>query len=227
MAARWPVLVVPAFYVAQDAELAYLKEYAEAGGHLVLGFKSGYADDNARPRPAVMPGVLRPAVGASYDEYTNIPGPVAVTAEPTFTCDAGAMATAWADGLVPEGATVLARYDHPFYGRWAAITTNQVSSGRVTYVGTLPNASLGTSLARWLRETSLAADPWAQRPASVSVTSGRAANGRRLRFLSNWAWQAARISVPVACRDVLSDAEFDAGAELELGSWDVRVLEER
>jgi beta-galactosidase len=227
MAERWPVLVVPAFYVAQDSELAYLKEYAEAGGHLVLGFKSGYADGSARPRPAVMPGVLRQAVGASYDEYTNIPRPVAVTAEPTFTCDAGAMATAWADGLVPEGATVLARYDHPFYGRWAAITTNQVSSGRVTYVGTLPNASLGASLARWLRETSLAADPWAQRPASVSVTSGRATDGTHLRFLSNWAWQTTRISVPVACRDVLSGAEFDAGTELELGSWDVRVLEER
>lgn len=227
MAARWPVLVVPAFYVAQDSELAYLKEYAETGGHLVLGFKSGYADDNARPRPAVMPGVLRSAVGASYDEYTNIPRPVAVTAEPAFTCDAGAMATAWADGLVPEGATVLSRYDHPFYGRWAAITTNQVSSGRVTYVGTLPNAPLGASLARWLRKTSLAADPWQRRPASVSVTSGRATDGTRMWFLSNWAWQATRISVPVACRDVLSEAEFGAGTELELGSWDMRVLEER
>jgi beta-galactosidase len=227
MAARWPVLVVPAFYIAQDSELAYLKEYAEAGGHLVLGFKSGYADDNARPRPTVMPGVLRSAAAASYDEYTNIPRPVAVTAEPAFTCDAGAMATAWADGLVPEGATVLARYDHPFYGRWAAITTNQVSSGRVTYVGTLPNASLGASLARWLRETSLAANPWASRPASVSVTSGRAADGTRMWFLSNWAWQATWISLPIACRDVLSDAEFDARTELELGSWDVRVLEER
>lgn len=227
MAARWPVLVVPAFYIAQDSELAYLKEYAEAGGHLVLGFKSGYADDNARPRPAVMPGVLRSAVGASYDEYTNITRPVAVMAERAFACDAGAMATAWADGLVPEGATVLARYDHPFYGRWAAITTNQVSSGRVTYVGMLPNASLGASLARWLRETSLASDPWAQRPASVSVTSGRATDGTRLWFLSNWAWQATRISVPIACRDVLSGAEFDTGTELELGCWDVHVLEER
>ena len=34
-----------------------------AGGHLVLGFRSGYADDEARPRPEVMPGRLREAVG--------------------------------------------------------------------------------------------------------------------------------------------------------------------
>ena len=227
MAARWPVLVVPAFYVAEESELGYLKAYAEAGGHLVLGFKSGYADENARPRPAVMPGVLRAAVGASYDEFTNIPNPVAVTAGTTFACGPEAMATAWADGLVAEGATVLATYDHRFYGRWAAITTNEVASGRVTYVGTLPNAPLGVSLARWIRETSLAPDAWERRPASVSVTSGRAADGTRLWFISNWAWDEVRVSSPVAGRDVLSGAELAAGTELELDPWDVRILEER
>jgi beta-galactosidase len=227
MASRWPILVVPAFYVAREPELLYLKEYAETGGHLVLGFKSGYADENARPRPTVMPGVLRSAVGASYDEFTNIPSPVNVTAEAGFACDDGAMATAWADGLVPEGATVLARYDHPFYGRWAAITTNRAASGRVTYVGSLPNARLGVSLGRWIRETSLPPDPWERRPASVTVTSGHAADGTRLWFVSNWAWEAVRVSAPVAGRDVLSDAEFAAGTDLHLGPWDVRVIEER
>jgi beta-galactosidase len=171
--------------------------------------------------------VLRAAVGASYDEFTNIPNPVGVTGETTFACDAGAMATAWADGLVAEGATVLARYDHPFYGRWPAITTNEVASGRITYVGTLPNGPLGVSLARWIRETSLAPDPWVLKPASVSVTSGRAADGTRMWFVSNWAWDPVRVSSPVAGRDVLSDVEFSAGIELELGSWDVRILEEQ
>lgn len=226
MASRWPVLVVPAFYVARDSELAYLREYAEAGGHLVLGFKSGYADDNARPRPAVMPGVLRSVVGAYYGEYTNIPGPVALAPAANFPCGAGAMATAWADGLIAEGATVLAGYSHPFYGRWAAITTNQVGNGRVTYVGTLPNAPLGLSLARWIRGTSLSSEPWPGRPASVSVTSGRVEDGTRLWFISNWAWQATRISAPTAGRDILLDLEFGAGTELELGPWDVRILEE-
>jgi beta-galactosidase len=136
------------------------------------------------------------------------------------------MATAWADGLVLEGATVLARYDHPFYGRWPAITTNRAGSGRVTYVGTLPNPCLGVALGRWIRETSLPPDPWKRRPASVSVTSGRVGDGTRLWFVSNWAWEAVRVSAPVAGRDVLSDAEFAAGTDLDLGPWDVRVIEE-
>ena len=75
LVARWPVLVVPALYVADDALLDLLDAYARAGGHLVLGFRSGYADDEARPRPEVMPGRLREAVGATYGEYTNLAAP--------------------------------------------------------------------------------------------------------------------------------------------------------
>lgn len=224
---RWPVLVVPALYIAADELLVYLKEYAEVGGHLVLGFKCGYADDNARPRPTVMPGLLRPSVGASYDEFVNIPNPVGVMAEAGFVCDDGSAATAWADGLRSEGATVLARYDHPFYGRWAAITTNESGAGRVTYLGTLPNASLGVSLGRWIRETSLSPDPWGRRPPSVSVTSGRGSGGTQFWFVSNWSWEAVSVNAPVGGWDALSGVEFVAGEDLQLGAWDVRVIEER
>ena len=149
------VIVVPAFYIAPEPVLDLLRDYAELGGHVVLGFKSGYADEDARPRPTLMPGSLRKAVGAFYDEFTNVPNAVPVTGESGFVCDEGAGATAWAEGLVPEGATVLARYDHPFYGQWPAIVTNEFGDGRITYVGTLPNAPLGLSLGRWIRETSL------------------------------------------------------------------------
>ena len=76
LVARWPVLVVPALYIADDMLLDLLDAYARAGGHLVLGFRSGYADDEARPRAEVMPGRLREAVGASYGEYTNLAVPV-------------------------------------------------------------------------------------------------------------------------------------------------------
>ena len=50
IAARWPVLVVPALYAADDELLDRLDAYARAGGHLVVGFRTGYADAEARPR---------------------------------------------------------------------------------------------------------------------------------------------------------------------------------
>ena len=114
LVARWPVLVVPALYIADDVLLDLLDAYARAGGHLVLGFRSGYADDEARPRAEVMPGRLREAVGASYGEYTNLAVPVPLRqGNAGFALPDGATATAWADGLVPEGAETLVQLRAP------------------------------------------------------------------------------------------------------------------
>jgi len=45
---------------------------------------------------------------------------VTLTAE--FPVPENAVATRWIDGLHADGATVLARYDHPHFGRSPAIT---------------------------------------------------------------------------------------------------------
>jgi beta-galactosidase len=221
LVARWPVLVVPTLYVADDMLLDLLDAYARAGGHLVLGFRSGYADDEARPRPEVMPGRLREAVGASYGEYTNLAVPVPLRSGAGFDLPEGAAATAWADALVPEGAETLVGYDDPHLGRWAAVTTHQHGGGRVTYVGTLPDRSLAVALARWLRPAS---DGWEDRPETVTVTSARNPAGGRLRFVSNWSWEPTSFALPVAARDLLSATDLARGEHLDLTAWDVRVL---
>src|SRR5699024_12883097 len=43
-AAKRPVLVAAAFTIATDEDLVWLREYAEAGGHLVVGIRTGYED---------------------------------------------------------------------------------------------------------------------------------------------------------------------------------------
>ena len=220
---RWPVLIVPALYVADDVLVDLLDAYARAGGHLVLGFRSGYADDEARPRAEVMPGRLREAVGASYAEYTNLAVPVSLRqgTDASFLLPDGAAATAWADGLVPEGAETLAHYEHPHLGRWSAVTTNAHGDGRVTYVGTLPDRQLAVALARWLRP---APDIWEDRPETVTITSARNAEGGRLRFVSNWSWEPTSLALPVAARDLLSETDLRRGEGLDLAAWDIRVL---
>ena len=223
LVARWPVLIAAALYVADDSLLATLDEYARAGGHLVLSFRSGYADEEARPRAEVMPGALRSAVGARYREYTNLTAPVPLTAAGGFELPADATGTAWADALVPEAAETLVHYAHPHLGRWAAVTSHAHGRGRVTYVGTLPDRSLAVALARWLRPKP---DAWDRRPDTVTVTGARNGRGRQVRFVSNWSWEPACLQLPVSARDVLSGAVLTTGEELRLGAWDVRVLVE-
>jgi beta-galactosidase len=219
--ARWPVLVVPGLYIADDALLDWLRRYADAGGHLVLSPRTGYATEDGVARHAVMPGLLRGAVGASYLEYTNLARPVPVTGL------AGA-ATAWADCLMPEGATTLARYEHPHLEEYAAVTTNRHGAGQVTYVGTVPDRVLARALAQSLASTSIDADPWRQPPHSpVRCTRAVAADGSVLRFLHNWSWKAAELTAPGAVTDLLSGGELAAGDTAQLGPWGVRVLVER
>ncbi|WP_426592119.1 beta-galactosidase [Cellulomonas sp. McL0617] len=215
---RWPVLVVPALYIASDATLDLLVRYAEAGGHLVLTPRTGYATEENVIRPVVAPGVLRAPAGVHYLEFTNLPADVPVTGW-------GGAAHAWADGLLPDDAEVLAGYDHPHLRQFAAVTTRDHGAGRVTTVGTVPDRTLAATLATWLARTSLPADPWRDaRPASVTVHTLDGA--RLIRVVHNWSWDAVSYVLPAAVEDVLSGAGLAAGDALTLGPWDVRVLHE-
>jgi len=219
-ATRYPVLVVAALYTAADEDLDFLADYAESGGHLVLGPRSAYADPEARPREERQPAVLSTPAGVGYDELANLAEPVPVDGEALT----GA-ATLVAELLEPDStgeADVLARYVHPHLGRWAAVTTKTSGAGRITVVGTVPDGELAESLARWLVPEPAAG--W-QLPPSVTVSTSTTPDGR-LHVLHNWGWDPQTVSAPAPLRDLLNDQEVAPGTTLHLGAWDVRVFQQ-
>lgn len=237
-----PVLVVAAFYIATDEQLVWLREYAAAGGHLVWGIRSGFADSEARPRADTQPAHLADAAGVQYDEFSNIDTvPVRGTAD--FEIPDGATARLWVDSLRVSGdAVVLAEYEHPHFGEWPAVTTREHGAGRVTVVGTQPDPGLGGAILRWAVPNP-ANEHWLRgcdSQSTTTVTGSRRpddSTGNRsgtVRYIHNYSWNAASLIVPVDCEDLLADAEADgdravipAGSTLELGAWGVRVLRER
>jgi beta-galactosidase len=225
-AERYPVLVAAGLYIADDDTLDWLVAYAAAGGHLVVGPRTGYADEEARARTAVMPARIAEAAGTWYDEFSNLRADLPVSSAGGSALDVprGAAGTRWVDGLQVAGADVLARYEHPHFGQWPAITTRPHGQGRITYVGTEPNLQLAEALFRWLAPEPIA--DWRATAESVTSTGATSGDGRRVRFLHNWSWQPASIRVPVRVRDVLDGRELAAGDELTLAAWDVRVLVE-
>jgi len=225
---RFRVLVVPALYIADDATLERLAGYAERGGHLVVSFRTGYADEYARARWQRAPGVLRKAVGASYNLYSNLASPLPVRATAGgLTVPDGARAEGWADELVSEGASALLHYDHPHFGRFPAVTTQPYGSGRVTYVGTLPDPVLGRALAEWAVDTSDVPAPGRGLAEQVRVTGATSRGGRRLWFASNWDHTEATVTLPVATTGLRTGVELPAGDALTLPPWSVEVLAER
>lgn len=187
--AEFPTLVVPTLYVADDGMLDALVRYAEAGGHLVVGIRTGYGDQLARARPERAPGRLAAAAGVWYDEYSTLDAPVGIDGA-TF---GGGQAEGWADALVADGADVVAAYTSGIYAGKPAVTSRQHGAGRVTYVGTLPDRALATSILRWAVPITSASE-W-RMDASVTVTSGTA-RGERIWFISNWSPEAATAHPP-------------------------------
>jgi beta-galactosidase len=227
VARRHPVVVVAGLYIADDATLEWFAAYAAAGGHLVIGPRTAYADEEARARAEAQPAQLAEAAGVWYDEFSNLTGTMPVRATPGSTLELphGAAATRWVDGLQVDGAEALAGYEHPHFGRWSAITTRAHRRGRITYVGTVPNSDLAAALFRWLVPAP-AGGHWRNKPTTITATGATARDGRRLRFVHNWSWDSATFTLPVAVHDLLLRSDHHAGDELALGAWDVRVLVE-
>ncbi len=223
VARRFPVLVAAGVYVTTDEELAFLRDYAEHGGHLVLGVRTGYADAEARARVAVAPPGLVEAAGVHYEEFANLDAEVPVRGTDELPLQAGASARAWADGLLPDDAQVLAGYDHPRLGDFAAVTTHPYGAGRVTTVGCLPDRALAADLMRWAAPPPVAGGLAGPLPAPVTVASGVNDAGRRVWFAFNWGWAEQTVTLACDVREPGGET-LAAGAELRLGPWGARVL---
>ncbi len=57
----YKILIVPALYIADDALLQRISDYVKNGGHVVMTFKSGFANENSAIRWVRAPGPLREA----------------------------------------------------------------------------------------------------------------------------------------------------------------------
>ena len=220
LAERYPVLVAASQFVASGHDLARMARYAAHGGTLVVGPRTGYGDLEARARFAVAPYRLHDAAGLSYEEFSNLDAPLALTGE-GMRLSEGARATMWLDGYLPTDAEVLARYDHRRFGAFAAVTRRSHGEGQVVCVGTVPNAALAQDLFRML-VPSPASAAWA-RDEPVTVMSGESA-GRRIWFLHNWSEDPAAAVVPSPAVDLVSGEAHPQGARLELGPWSCLVL---
>lgn len=228
------VLVVPALYIASDELLQRLVQHASTGHHVIVTFRSGYADEWARVRSVRAPGLLREPAGCSYQEYTNLARPVPLTASeleaPAVGAPVlapGAQAEGWADGLQLEGAAPLWQYDHPFLASFPALVTQEVGQGRLSWLGTLPDTASCAALLSWAvaeRDRPVPVKRWSNLPSAVYLSSATAAGGGTLWFAANHSWQQVTIELPGTMRDLTGSREISG--TLGLGAWESRVLRE-
>ena len=215
--------MVAGLLVADDEVLAWLRDYAAAGGHLVIGPRTAYGDEEGRARLEVKPAHLAKVAGVRYQEFSNLTDPLPVVTETdAINLSEGAAAMAWIDMLISDGAKVIASYEHPHFGRFPAIVSSEHGQGRITTVGTVPNPAFAADLVRWLASPPQT-EMWGGLPESVTVCRATNSAGERIHVVHNWSWTPVRVTLPRDISDVLANGG-NLISDLELGPWDVRVV---
>ena len=222
----YKLLIVPALYIANDALLQRISDYVKNGGHVVMTFKSGFANENSAVRWVRAPGPLREAVGFSYQEFSNLEHPLALKDDP-FHADADNKVSYWAEFLMPEHAKAVAYYDHPFFGKWPAITENEFGAGTLLYEGTWLSDKLQTAVLRGSLEKLGLIGPDQQLPSAVHVQHGVNRVGKRLNYYFNYSAAEVKVPYPYASgTNLLGDKPVAKGSELTLAPWDLAIVEE-
>jgi beta-galactosidase len=223
----YKLLIVPALYISDDALLQRIADYVKNGGHVVMTFKSGFANENSAVRWVRAPGPLRAAAGFSYQEFSNLEHPLSLKGDPFHVGEENKVQY-WAEFLMPEHAHAVAFYDHPFFGKWPAITENQYGSGRLLYEGTYLSDALQAAVLKSELAKAGLAGPDQQLPAQVHVRHGINHFGELIHYYFNYSSESIKVPYSYAAGTSLLDGkEIENSQQLTLAPWDLCIVEER
>jgi len=225
---QYKVLIVPSLYVADDALLARISDFVKNGGHVLMTFKSGFTNENNAVRWERAPGPLHQAAGFTYQEFSNLEKPVALKGDPFKVGAEKNQVSHWAEFIMPDHAKVLATYDHPFFGKWPAITENQYGKGSLLYEGTYVSDALQSAiLTQFLGEAGLIGTEQKQASA-IHTRSGVNRMGKKIHYYFNYSSADAKAKYNYAAgKDLLTEKSIAAQSEIAIAPWEVVIVEEQ
>lgn len=222
---RYKVLVVPPLYSASDGVLKQISDYVRAGGHVVMGLKSGFTNEYSTVRDVMAPGPLREAAGFHYQEFTNLPEPQRLTPDPYGVGDQN-KGSAWQEFLMLDSAAPVAWLDDPYW-HFPAITRNAYGRGTLTYEATYVTGALQREIVRETLKRAGLTGPDQTLPEAVRVRHGRNAQAKLLHYYLNFSGEEQAITYPYGNgKDLLTNSELAKGSALKLKAWDLAIVAE-
>jgi beta-galactosidase len=217
------MLVIPPLYVATDELLHQIAQYVNGGGHVVMLFKSGYCNEHSAVRAGLAPGPLRQACGFYYQEYASIP---ALGLKDSAFNMQSLQVGDWYEFLIPETAVPLAYAEHPFFGKWPAVTENSYGKGKLTYIGTYPSrALLEKIIERAAGQAGVAPSHSYRFP--VIFREGTNRSGKTIRYLFNYSDAPQTVIYPYGSgRELITGTKAAGNRKITLKPWGVAIIEE-
>jgi len=223
----YKLLVVPSLYAAPDSLLHRLNRFVKNGGHIVFTFKSGFSDQHVKVRDSRQPGIINASCGIYYNEFT-VPENVSLKDDPFQAGRENNKVSTWMELITPVTAKVLAYYDHPVWGKYAAVTENNYGKGRAVYIGCVTSSEVTEKI---LTDAVKKASLWTQAQTLHFPTitkQGVNARGKTIHYLFNYSGASTTVSYPFSGgRELLKDERIEKNTRLELEPWAVRIIEEQ
>ena len=222
----YKLVVIPPLYIATDSLLNAIADYVKNGGQVVMMFKSGFCDENSMVRPVIAPGPLRKACGFYYQEFANIKE-LKLKTNPFGVADKENTVSEWAELIIPETAQPLAYYDHPFYGKYPAITINQYGKGNLVYEGTHPADAMQEKILLAAIDRAGIKTPDQDLHWPLIAKQGLNGFGKQVHFYYNYSAQPNSVTYPYpAGKELNSNLKVNTGNKLALEPWGVQIVEE-
>lgn len=207
-------VIVPTQYMLDDAAAGRIARLVENGGHALISYFSGLADDRNAIRLGGYPGAFRSLLGVRSDEmFPLLPGQEEQT-------DAGWTATLWTERVEAVDAEVHVRLRTGDLAGVPVLTRRRDGDGTATYLATRPDADgIRAIVAEWLATVSI--EPVAVADAGLELVRRRGETGSFLFALNH-----GRTALTMHARgiDLLTGERFEGLIVVEPG--DVRVIRE-
>jgi beta-galactosidase len=190
-------------------------------------FKSGFADQHLKVRTVPQPGIISAACGISYNMFVE-PKHVGLRDDPFRVGKQNNTIDTWMELITPTTAEVLAYYDHPHWGKYAAITENRYGKGTATYIGCLTSAAIMRGvLEHAVKEAGLwSADQELAFP--LITKSGINEQGQAVHYYFNYTDHPSSIRYPYPeGRELLTDTPVQSGLAQPIAAWGVMIIVEQ
>ncbi len=222
----YSLIIVPALYAAPDSLLHRLNNYAKNGGHIVYTYKSGFSDEHVKVRSTVQPAIIGEACGISYQEFT-VPNNVTLKGDPFQVGATNNKIQTWMELITPTTAKVLAYYDHPYWGKYAAITENKFGKGLVTYIGCITSNSVTEKLMADVVKNAGVIGPDQLLTFPLITKSGINQTGKSVHYYFNYSADSKSFQYPYkSSTNLLNKKVINTKENIVLNGWGCIILEE-
>ncbi|MGF2054710.1 beta-galactosidase [Vagococcus fluvialis] len=201
---EYDFLIAPLLYSATDDQLEKLNRYVEKGGIVLYSFKSGFSNENLKVRTTTQPGLISKACGVEYQLFVD-PKNVTISGTDILSNINKADVSFWMELLTPTTGNVLAKYDHQFWGDYAAITENEYGKGKAYYVGAFLQEESIVELYKYILKKNNLCTRFQENQFPIITKQLINEKGENFIFIFNYSNKTNIFEIPVSNYEVVID----------------------